>query len=72
MKCTSFREVMELWPTVSGFASDVGVPMPTAAKWRQRDSIPAPFWASILATRAAKGSGVTADLLVNLAARNHK
>jgi hypothetical protein len=68
----SFREIMELWPTVSAFASDVGVPMPTAAKWRQRDSVPAPFWASILATKPAKKSGVTADLLVNLAARNHK
>jgi hypothetical protein len=70
MQCKSFREVMELWPTVGAFADDVGVPMPTAAKWRQRDSVPAPFWHAILSTRAAKGSGVTADLLVNLAARH--
>jgi hypothetical protein len=70
MQCKSFRDVMELWPTVGAFAQDIGVPMPTAAKWRQRDSVPAPFWHAILSTKPAKGSGVTADLLVNLAARH--
>ena len=69
MQIKSFREVMSLWPTVSAFASDVGVPMPTAAKWKQRDSVPAPFWAAVLSTRPARKAQVSADLLVELAAR---
>jgi hypothetical protein len=63
---------MELWPTVTAFASDVGVSWHTAAKWRQRNRIPADWWADVLHTRPARRSGVTAALLVELAARDRQ
>ena len=68
----SFRELMELWPTVSAFAEAIDAPQPTANKWRQRDRIPADWWAAVLKTQEAKESRVTADLLVTLAARERQ
>lgn len=67
----SFRDLMCLWPTVGAFADEIGIPAPTANKWRQRDRIPPGFWLSILGTRKAKKAKVTADLLVELAAKQN-
>jgi hypothetical protein len=39
------------------------------SKWWQRDSIPAEWWAAVLATGPANDNGVTAELLTRLAAR---
>lgn len=66
----TFRDVMELWPTVGQFAEEIGVPAPTANKWRQRNRVPPGFWSAILGTRKARKAKVTADLLVTLAARS--
>jgi len=66
----SFRDVMELWPTVNEFAVEIGVPAPTANKWRQRNRVPVSFWSAVLGTRKARKAHVTADLLVEIAARH--
>ena len=52
----SFRDVMELWPTVNEFAVEIGVPVS--------------FWSAVLGTRKARKAHVTADLLVEIAARH--
>lgn len=63
-------EIFSLWPSDAELARDLGVPYPTISAWKQRGSIPSPYWWHI--TRAAKArglSGVTTDLLARLHAR---
>jgi len=71
---TSFREIIELWGTSHGSRIAMAADLPGATstqvtKWWQRDSIPAEWWQSLLATDRAASSGVTAGLLTELAAR---
>ena len=64
------EELCNLWPSDAELARDLGVPYPTVAAWKQRGSIPAPYWRQLV--RAAKVrhlSQVTADLLADLHAR---
>lgn len=66
---TSFRAVIELWPSREALASDIGAGASAVSKWWQRDVIPAERWAAILATGIANDNGVTAEKLTALAAR---
>lgn len=66
---TSFRSIIELWPSRDAMAADIGAKAPAISKWWQRDSIPAEWWSAVLGTPKAADSGVTADLLTALAAR---
>lgn len=50
-------------------ASEIGAPIAAARKWWQRDRIPAEWWAAILLSPRVKDSGVTADVMTALAAR---
>jgi hypothetical protein len=67
---TSFRFVIELWPSRDAMASEIGARPSAVSKWWQRDNIPAEWWASLLDTDAAVSAGVTADVLTRLAARD--
>jgi hypothetical protein len=73
---TSFRSIIELWGPKDAhgarlaMASEIGGSAGMVTKWWQRDSIPPEYWSSILATERARGAGVTADLLTELAARD--
>ena len=66
---SSFRAVIELWPSREAMASDIGAGASTVSKWWQLDSVPAEWWSAILATQTAFGKGITAELLTALAAR---
>ncbi len=66
---TSFRSVIELWPSREGMASDIGAGASAVSKWWQRDSIPAEWWAPILATERAVQAGITALMMTVWAAR---
>ena len=67
---TSFRTVIELWPSREAMASDIpGASGWTVSKWWQRDLIPAEWWSAVLSTDRAISACVTADLLTALAAR---
>ena len=66
---TSFREIIELWSSREAMASDLAVRASTVSKWWQRGSIPAERWSAVLETNVAKSSGLTADTLTALAAR---
>lgn len=70
MTVRSFRDVAKLWPSVSDFASEMGVGVDTARKWSQRDKIPSEYWRSLLETRPARDAGLTAEVLTSLAARD--
>jgi len=65
----SFRAIIELWPTRDAMAADVGAKPASVSKWWQRDSIPADWWSSVTSSSLARRSGVTADVLTRIAAR---
>lgn len=65
----TFIDLIDAWPTLSAFADDIGVSYEAAKAWRRRNSVPAPYWGRLIECAAARGiPGVTADLLVGLAA----
>jgi len=66
---TSFRSIIELWPSREAMASDVGTTVPRVTKWGQRNNIPAEWWSSVLATDKAASAGLSAEKLTALAAR---
>ena len=66
----SFSTLIELWETREAMASDIGANASAVSKWWQRDSIPAEWWAPILATEIAAKSKVKAETLIGLAARS--
>jgi hypothetical protein len=70
MKFASFRDVIDLWPSREAMAADLAVGSSSVvSKWWQRDSIPAEWWAAVLATEKARESGLTAEVLTVLASR---
>ena len=66
---SSFRAVIELWPSKEAAAADLGANSWTVSKWWQRKSIPAEWWAAVLATDKVRTAGVTAEALTSFAAR---
>lgn len=66
----SFEDIIGLWPSVEAMASEIGGKADTVRKWRSRGRIPEGNWHSVLESDRARKAGVTADLMVRLAARN--
>jgi hypothetical protein len=50
-------------------AAEIGAGVSAVRKWCQRDRIPDEWWQSILDTPNAKAASITAEMLVELAAR---
>ncbi len=65
----SFRAVIGLWPSAEAMAAEIGAGPFAARKWATRNRIPDDWWSAVLASPTAQAAGVTADLLVELAAR---
>lgn len=57
----SFVALIEQWPSLAEFAKDVGQKRDAVQKWKQRDSIPAAHWLTIV--RAAEARGI--DVSIN-------
>ena len=66
---TSFRALIELWETREAMAADISAKASAVSKWWQRDSVPAEWWAPILATETAFKARLKPETLVVLAAR---
>jgi len=52
----TFRDIIDLWPTIAALADDLGLKYDRVAQWAKRDSIPGPFFADV--ARAAKGRDI--------------
>lgn len=64
----TFASVIGLWPSVSAFASDVGVPTDRARKWHARNSVPGEWFAAVIrAAHARDLTFVTAEFLSDVA-----
>jgi hypothetical protein len=69
----SFADVINLWPSLSRFAADVGVSYGVAKQWRRRNSIPSERWAELLwAAELRAIDGLSANLLTKIAARKQE
>lgn len=66
----SFEQIINAWPSIGEFANDMGVNVETARGWRKRDSIPAKYWKRLLNKASQRNISISADILVDLAARN--
>jgi len=67
---TSFRSIIDLWPSVDAMADEIGASAMAVRKWWQRNRIPAEWWSAVLsAPRVKKAHITTAELLAALAAR---
>jgi len=68
-RATSHREVIDLWPSLTAFAADVGVAYGTAKAMRRRDSIPDYLWVTVVTAASARElTDVNYELLAQLAA----
>lgn len=59
------RHIFAIWPTLSDLASDLGVPYPTVASWKQRGRIPADRDLDIIAAAARRGARITLEDLAH-------
>lgn len=65
----SHPAIIDLWPSLSAFAEDLGVPYGTAKAMRRRGSIPAQYWKRTVAKAAErKIDGVTLEVLAEAVA----
>jgi len=67
----TFRQIIDLWPTMSALATDVGLQdkYQTVAAWKRRDSIPPDYWRSVVEAAKRRDLPVTYETLANAAAR---
>jgi hypothetical protein len=67
---SSFQAVIDLWPSRTALASEMGLPDAGIVRtWRNRDRIPDEYWSGLVAAAAArKLRTVTPELLTALAA----
>jgi hypothetical protein len=65
----SFRAIIELWPSLPEFASDVDVIYVTAQAMHRRDGIDACYWPAMIEAAARRSiRGVTLERLAAIAA----
>jgi hypothetical protein len=66
---TTYPEIIDRWPSLTTYASDIGVRYGTAQVMRYRGSIPARYWKRVVAAASKRGiEGVTLDLLASIEA----
>lgn len=66
---TTFSDIIALWPTVADFAKETGIPYPSAAAMKQRNSIGSRYWSKVVEAAKARGLDVTPDRLMEIAAQ---
>lgn len=63
----SIDRILSLWPSIADLGRDLGVPYPTVAAWKQRDSIPVAYWRALIDAARSRGlREITSELLVEL------
>lgn len=59
------RDIVNLWPTATALASDIGASEITVRQWRNRNSIPARHWQAVLRAADERGLNLCSDDLIN-------
>jgi hypothetical protein len=64
LSAMSHTSIIDLWPSLADFASDLGVPYGTAKAMRRRGSIPSSYWAALVRKAVARQiKGVSLEAL---------
>lgn len=67
----SHTEIINRWPSLSAFASDLGIAYGTAKAMRRRGSIPPTYWPTMVAkAKTRKLSGITLEALAVAVAKS--
>lgn len=65
----TFSEIIDLWPSLSDFADDIGVTYGASKQMRRRNSIAPGYWDLLVKNAARRGiEGVSLDALSSAAA----
>ena len=64
----SEREILELWPSRSDLAADVGEKLDTVRKWIERGSIPKEKMQAVLEAARKRKIPLSAEILIELSA----
>jgi hypothetical protein len=65
----NFRELIDCWPSLREFATDLDVSPNTAAGWYRRYSVPAKYWDTVLSCAADRDIDVSPEDLIRLASK---
>jgi hypothetical protein len=68
----TFRDIIGLWDTPEALAEAINAKPAAVRKWKQRDSIPAVWWAAIIEAAEDRGAAITSDQLTAIAGRARK
>ena len=64
----SFRDIIDLWPSIRDFANEIGVRYGTAQVMRYRNQLKDEHWQAVVSAAAKRGLPVTLDMLASIAA----
>jgi len=68
--CMLHSEIIDRWPSLTDFASDLSVEYGTAKAMRRRGSIPPDYWPTVVQSASRRGiNGVSLELLVQARSR---
>lgn len=65
----SFRSIIDLWPSLSDFAADIGVRYGTAQVMRFRGQLRPRYWQAVVAAAQRRKLPVTYEMLAAIAAQ---
>jgi hypothetical protein len=68
----SFRQIIDRWPSPDALAGRIGAKTETVRKWRQRNSIPAEWWKSVIGAARERDDNLTAHEMAEIAANSHE
>ena len=69
MNGMTHKDIISLWPSAAVLAADLNVKPAAVHKWRERDSIPASFWMSVVKAGKSNGYCVSLEHLARAAER---
>lgn len=62
-------DIINLWPTLMEFASDMGVDWQKARGWKRRNSIPTKYWPGLIESARKRKAYVSPEILMMAAAQ---
>lgn len=65
-----YKNVIELWPSVTALAKDLGEKPETVKKWKFRNSIPSYHWSRLISAAQGRGYSLTFEQLSKIAKKN--
>lgn len=68
----NFSDVIDLWPSITELATDIGEKPNLVSQWRKRKSIPSERWLALIAAAERRGYPVDAMVLANLSSRRQE